>query len=541
MTFFKNIQAGQKPYLVITLALLAVLVCFQLYKAFHTPLYFDDAYFGNMAKNLAFGRGYSAVYFRQLFPFHWNASSGPVVILPAALMIALFGNTYWVTQLTGVLIILTLLVTTFIYLRRIAPVTYWQGAALFLFSALLLSNQYMGTPQRMLIWHVLQGEVPSALLVILTALVIARHRDNASVIFAAGLIGGLATLCKLLALIGSGTIGLYLAITYLTEKGEARIPPRRAVWHLCLYGAGILLPNLLFELVKLASLGMHEYWITLRGLLGWIRDWNGPKRGNIWFFGKLYILGQFLGVFPQTLEAPGHARLFMLAVVITAMAATIHHGFQRFKGRLMTVSPLYWAGMALLCAASLQVLWYLFISSATMQRYLSQAVLYGCAGGALLICRISEKNPARGNAIFIGLALLLLCARSDAVSYFWTGAHGDIILTEERDVQRRLIALRHEEPDTLIFSCGNSLEMEYLLPESGNFHLCDAMGNPEFSGHKRVLLTYTWIDNSGKPLYALPWSGAILGRFVPDEIKTLCPHNDIYDGTHYSIASCISR
>ena len=86
------------------------LFLYQIYWVFNFPIWRDDAFFATVAKNLVNGNGFSAVFFDQDYKFHYGISSGPSLILPAAAMIFIFGNHYWVPELTAVLMIWSLLI-----------------------------------------------------------------------------------------------------------------------------------------------------------------------------------------------------------------------------------------------------------------------------------------------------------------------------------------------------------------------------------------------------------------------------------------------
>ncbi|MEI7489063.1 MAG: hypothetical protein WCJ72_16970, partial [Chryseobacterium sp.] len=95
----------KNTYKYLTLLIFFLFITFQTYKAFNVPSWRDDAFFAGVAKNLVLGNGYSGSIFNQLGNFHVGITVGPVVILPAALMIKIFGNDYWVPSLTSVILI----------------------------------------------------------------------------------------------------------------------------------------------------------------------------------------------------------------------------------------------------------------------------------------------------------------------------------------------------------------------------------------------------------------------------------------------------
>ena len=91
---------------IITSALVLAVMILQVYYNFHYPIWRDDAGFGELAKNMVNGEGYSATMFDKLYPFSYLiATAGPTIILPAAASIFLFGNTYWAIGLANIFLI----------------------------------------------------------------------------------------------------------------------------------------------------------------------------------------------------------------------------------------------------------------------------------------------------------------------------------------------------------------------------------------------------------------------------------------------------
>src|SRR5260370_41367738 len=79
----------------IALACLVALAQFHVRQIVTSSIKYDDAHNANVAKNLAFGSGYSTSY-HEIVPFDPYASTGPVVLLPSAAFVRLFGYRYWV-------------------------------------------------------------------------------------------------------------------------------------------------------------------------------------------------------------------------------------------------------------------------------------------------------------------------------------------------------------------------------------------------------------------------------------------------------------
>ena len=527
-------------YPLAVLGLFVLLVNFQLYRVYATPLWLDDSYFAGVAKNLVLGKGYSGVYYDKIVPFDAGITAGPVVILPAALMIALFGNGYWVPGLTSLLLISALLMLAFHQLKHVAQALRWQCGATFLLATLLLTNHEIGFPgENMMLWYKLLGEVPGALLVIIASLHIGARRQNPQAIFAGGIIAGLAALCKLQSLIGGGVLGAYLAASYFMVPDKTQTSQRQGLKNLFFYGLGVLIPLILFEAVKLESLGMQSYLAMMGKMIFTVQGLHRYSLPGV--VAKLRILGQYLGIGSNS--GPHYIRRRYVVLALTAVLAAIFYYFLRFKRRLMFLSPLDWAAGALASCAAVHLLWWILIGTTEIPRHSTQGIIYGCAALALWISCITSQNLYRGNIISCVLCLVLLYARSDAAAYFWAEAPHKENLAEDQQVRQVLSAIQNQEPGILIFSCGNALEMEYLLPKAANFTSCDNIFDPTFAHRKRMFLFFNAEDRvshpeAGKNVTVATAPVGIFLRHIPEDVRKLCPNNDIYAGKHYFIASC---
>ena len=116
---FRNAMSWLKGDL-IPAVLLAALLVFCIGRAHSLGVHcFDDALNATVAKNLAAGLGYgSTLASGELRPFDLSITTGPTVILPAALGIAVAGNRPWVPGTTLVLLWSTLMVVLYVILRK---------------------------------------------------------------------------------------------------------------------------------------------------------------------------------------------------------------------------------------------------------------------------------------------------------------------------------------------------------------------------------------------------------------------------------------
>ncbi len=218
----------------------------------------DDAYSAVVAKNLATGLGYtstipagSLVFVAT--PFDPYATTGPTLILPTAILVKLFGNSYWVPGLSAVICWSILLLGLGLLAR-----TYNAGAGLALSTLAFLSLNYV-IPVYEQAWDILIGEVPAALLLVLGVFLFFQS-DTRRFKILAGISFGLAILTKSLSLGAIPAFFLGLASWELLNwhnRTSARLIGllRSCGW----MSAGLLLPPALFEAWKYLALGPALY------------------------------------------------------------------------------------------------------------------------------------------------------------------------------------------------------------------------------------------------------------------------------------------
>lgn len=511
-------------------------------------MWIDAAISAIAAKNIALGKGYGAVFYKDFVPFSPGITSGPAIILPASLMIALWGNSYWVPSVTALLLIDCLLIALFCQLRSIlgSPAILWQSAALFLFSVMLITNHDIDNPQeKMLLWHALLGEIPSALLVIIGVLFISTHRNNRSGLLLGGIFLGLAGCCKLTALIAGVTVGAHLIAEYIMVRNRKEPTPEIAT--LLAYAGGVALPFLLFEAVKILILrNEHAYASTLTDLGHATYAFNHlPTIGVI--LGKFYVLGEYIGIAHMAPDAVGIKHILVQGTVVL-----VTWGFIKSSGfisRYITTNlrneqtNLQWAISALLCCCLAHMIWWLFICSLTMPRYAFQGILYGCAALALYMGELSLRNVSKGSVLTMLVIGAVLCARYDAVAYFWTGMRDTGLFADEQQALYTLETMQKKTPDLQIFSCGDAFEMEYLLPTAGNFLPCDSLSAATIATHPSVLLSaYTanayGMVNINAQSKTVGFIQASVWRNNPDSVRALCPRDNLYYGKNYFLAAC---
>src|SRR5215467_166137 len=226
----------------IALACLVVLAQFHVREIVASSIQYDDAHNANVAKDLAFGMGYSTSY-HELVPFNPEATTGPVILLPAAAFVWLFGNRYWVPTFAVVVCLWTALGVVLLLLRRyLEPRAWWIATGLIAFGLAVYDADEFG----------LLGDVPGALLAIASVLVLCEQNASGRT-WRSGLLLGVAIQVKLLVLLVAPAGLAYIVAT--------PSPHRRRDF--VLFCAGAVLPSALWELWQLVSIGSFHGWAAL--------------------------------------------------------------------------------------------------------------------------------------------------------------------------------------------------------------------------------------------------------------------------------------
>lgn len=233
----------------------------------------DDAYLSTVAKNLANGLGYASsmqafVSHYTIRPFDPTDGTGPTIILPAALFIRIFGNTYWAPGLANVTLWSLLLVLIVFFVHK----KYNHGIVFLLFVSLFLYLNYALMTYHFEHWYALLGEVPSALFIMLG--IICFYYRNARVNqLLTGVLFSLAVESKLLSLVAVLGFVVAYGVVYFSKRSEDWIPYlKNPFTQVFFVGSGFLIPVSLFELWKLFVLRRYNYLENWREYLGFIRD-----------------------------------------------------------------------------------------------------------------------------------------------------------------------------------------------------------------------------------------------------------------------------
>lgn len=465
----------------------AVLLQFHARQIVTASVLYDDAFIASVAKNVALGLGYGTSY-NGFDLFDPEISTGPVIVLPAALMMRALGNAYWVPNLAITLAIwLSLGLLLWRFRRDVPGLPRAVPGITVLVGIIFFATNEFG----------LLGDLPAALLVgVSFAMYAGAPPAGRARGVMAGAMFGAAIYAKLtvaLALPAIAAITLHDVLSSHRVSAGRAAPFKRTGWFL----AGLLLPACLWQVYQLSAVSWSaSAWMAvkarevaflagsqslsgighLRGAASWLGQVSANVPGNLGalssYFGSLWVL------------LPGLAGL--------AVAATA-------RGRSSSVNRM---ASLLGCAVVFHLAWWLVVSPTGWYRHLLPGIVYAIMLAAVLLGAAAAISPRRALAGAAGCLLsiaLLLPA--------WYPQAGDFARVFTPDVSRepRLEALLKtrdtvdtlsRDPSVLLMGCGwwVARDLEYVLPASNNFRDCFRLTPADTSG-KRLLLVRNEIFN----------------------------------------------
>ena len=130
---------------IVSMLLLGVLLQFHVRQIVASSVLYDDAFIATAAKNLAMGAGYSSSY-HGIDRFDPEISTGPVIVLPTALLIRLLGNEYWVPGLAITLLIWATLLLLIVRMRPLGGAWHSLGLAVMAGGLFVFDMMRLGQP-----------------------------------------------------------------------------------------------------------------------------------------------------------------------------------------------------------------------------------------------------------------------------------------------------------------------------------------------------------------------------------------------------------
>ncbi len=520
-------SSNSHPFYKSALIVLAVSLLFlQIYHVLHYSMWFDDSFFANVAKNLADGVGYKAVFFDKNYAFHYGISSGPVIILPAALMMFLFGNQYWVPGIANIALIWSLLIGIFFLADDfLGKEKKWPFGFLALSLALLFSTGSYGNenPNGLVMWQSLMGEIPAALCLIVGTFLLFAPRASVRKMLLGGLFLGLAIMSKILAAIAVAAILISYSAKIFTEKNPKKIQL------IIVVGFCVAAPFALFELVKFIFLGWDKYLELQVEAAKFYKHYavviasyqNNGVAVFADFYARVIVLKRLLG-----------------GVYLVVVPATVCVTYFALRRRNDAIQHCVWAGIALILGCFIHVYWWVHFS-AGCDRYLVIALVCYLVGLSLLLASIDYKTLSRFQIAAIALFIFMLFASRDReIKYLFSGGFkgGDKRLQEQIVVVEAIKNLQQQ--GVIMISCGSNFELEYLLPGSLNFKKCEEILSNSFD--RPVMFVSYFINPILLPLHVIRGDGDqyyCYIRPIPSAVSSKC-NREYLKTENYSLSWC---
>lgn len=521
MIQIKNSFVGKDIYFIWMLATIALAILLfdaQIFHILHYPIWRDDATFDMVAKNLANGVGYEAVFFDKSYPFHRVISSGPLIILPAAVLMFFFGNQYWVSGVSNILLIWSLLIGIFILAdgfvgkKRKWPFCFLSLLLTLLFSIDLYGNEYS---DRLILWHLLMGEVPAVLCVIIATLLLFHPQFSVRKILLGGLFLGLAIMGKTIVSIAVIVIAAVVSLRIVRNKNLKKLDQVYIISGLVFC---IAAPFCLFDLVKIISLGWLEY-LKLKKESAEIYKLTAVATSSIFENIRLHAIYLL-----NTFNFAGYVLILV----------TFYFIYLSFITKKNTSQHCRWAAIALILCFTAHVCWWVGFSTGS-DRHLMPAFTYYFFGLSLLLITLDYQKLSRFSKIIIYLFIFLLVAsREDASNYLISaGFKGNDKKLQEQLVVVEAVKNLQEQGVTMI-ACGNNFELEYLLPNSRNFKKCEELLHED---HDRPILLVSYLLNYNRVLtLGHDWKGGVF-EYIPQAIAAKCSHEYLRT-ENYSLNWC---
>lgn len=475
------------------------LSCIQLRWLFSYPMEFDAAVNAVIAKNLAFGRGYVSIVgnvfpygvYREVRPFPPEVTTGPGLVLPAAVFIRVLGNRYWVPGLTAMVVSSSALIAAFLVLRRRLGKPWLAGACAG--GALLLGVLVIcGLPGAVTVLFSFVGEWSSAAYLILGNVLL----------FSGGLRNAAAGRPGLAQFLGF----FFLACAYVT-KALAAMPVLVALALFCVAAwrlaggashwkwrtlwpvGGFLGPLLVLELWRILAIGSISQWRTAGQMAAYYYDWAGSGMGPFKQAAKKlpYVFERTAAnwkTFSGWMKAESGAWLFVLlcgfavGVCIWLLRGELRRPGMRPLGPLLTSS-------SLVLGSAWVLVWWFTLSTLSFPRHFVLPVLPMSLGIALLCVTAPGRLRA---ALVAGCVVLMLGYYTDV----YPPCKADIVTVISRGLPKPSPPLESQlrgavyltqlrgSSNVVLLGCLHEVmpELDYLMPGTGNFASALGWHNP---------------------------------------------------------------
>ncbi|MCF6171606.1 MAG: glycosyltransferase family 39 protein [Bacteroidales bacterium] len=436
----------------------------------------DDAAIALAARNLSEGNGYTtSVAFNGTFgldKFSTGITTGPVLVLPAALLMLIFGSTFWVPGF--VVATVSLLFVLFI-IRRVQKQTNLMQALVFI-SLLLFFFYNLTAGYHFTSWFVLLGELPATFLGILAVLVLASAPQKRSTIISACLLFGLAFMTKMLSFLGFLPVIAWFVFSLIKERKKRK----ELFINYSLGALAFVTPYLLFEIWKLLSLGTTAYF----------ENWHA----FIKLFARLSGAGDALSLsLPERFvqrnkELSDHFKFsvsLLLLVAVPTSFVILKYAKQKWV-RLLFIF--------LMLGAFFHLFYWVFFSTGLFRYTLIGLFLYFSALSCILFIKIPRPLIAAISLLFVLLFLSTSKNLQKPVSTALT--YGFNYNTRLLNLQKTVAFLKDYQKDKPFVSSwwASVVDVEYAMPTLQNFKRFDKLGTSDYN-HDLILVSNTVFTN----------------------------------------------
>jgi len=390
----------------------------------------DDSYFAMVAKSLALTGRY-AVSIGNSPPvlFDPEISSGPGLIIPGAIAIAIFGPQYWVPGAMTLALFLAQLSTCFVLLAGrygIVSTAVYGGLSILVLSVLTTYRDY---------YSFFIGEAPACGYFLVGCTILHLYR-RPSRLYVAGLFLSAALLTKLILLFSAAGAGAAWLILNANRKSIVR--------QVLILSAGVITPLALFEFTKLVALGIDGYAQNWHHFLYFMSSQHVPPTDR-----RSLFMTELTNVYQVTLP-------FLLCFAASvALAIALLFRKDRMDVRGLELGAMY-------AAAAFSGFVYFAFFSNEWSRYLWQSAF------AISFAIGSPLLPLRSVAGLLSAvtAVCFLIASPSKLERFYRSQTANTdgrILLEKREVLQLLET--HRDLPLLGQSWQSIFDIVYLLPD----------------------------------------------------------------------------
>ena len=486
------------------LALFALFTAIILFSARSTPLTFDSARHALIARNVIEGHGF-VVSYPDYSPLTIT-SSGPTLILPAALIMAFTGNQLWVPAFAAALLNCSLLGIFLFYLKRILPSPQKMAAA----TALLL---FFFLWYESIWWTHFIGEV-SALLCLLIACAMAANiprPDAYKHYYLIGIMVAFSLLARPMTIPGIAGLGTYLLISHI-QYYKGRICWKNMALMLAAGSFGLIIAEAPFRLYEAWTVAQYEsvtywqFWAVFREAYA-----NTSALGltQLSVSGAIHNAQANYELLSHVAQRYGLNAIVVLALWLAAIVASLRLSIRpRYNTVLDRLTSI--TGLAL----TYYSIWFFFLcQSAGMDRYLIHPVLLLL----ILITLLCARGPKTISIALIAILYVMTPAPQarllKQIATFqdidWLEGHSNTYNAQILITADFISAQTFTYPLANCGWIGSTPELEYLLPSTHNFSDC-------FESIESALIP---ASDPSKPLEAYSWSHPVSFTLVINKLQ----------------------